>query len=120
MQIQINTDSNINGQDTVTTSINDVIKSALNRHSDQITRIEVHLSDQNSGKKGGNDDMRCLIEARMKGQNPISVNHRAETMGQAVDGAADKLKRLIDNNLSRLRDKKTRSKSGADILSITD
>lgn len=120
MQIQINTDSNIDGYDALTADVSEGIESALSRYSDQITRLEVHLSDQNSGKKGGNDDMRCLIEARMKGQNPISVNHQATTIGQAVAGAADKLNRLLENTLGRLRDKNIRSKKGADVLPIND
>jgi ribosome-associated translation inhibitor RaiA len=110
MQIQINTDHNISGQDALTTNISNTVEDALSRFSDHITRIEVHLSDANSARKGGNDDMRCLIEARLKGQQPIAVTEHAATVGVAVGNATGKLSRLIENTLGRLRDKNNRAK----------
>jgi len=83
------------------------VESALSRTSDHITRVEVHLSDENSNKKGGNDNMRCVMEARLEGRRPIAVTREAATLDQAVDGAADKLSRMIESNLGRLRDQKS-------------
>ena len=108
MQIQMNTDGNIDGHAALATQIGSVVESALNRFSDYITRVEVHLSDENSDKKGGNDDMRCVMEARLEGRQPIAVTHHAATVDQAVDGAADKLTRLIESTLGRLREQKSR------------
>ena len=104
MQIEISTDSNIEGREELATHVKGVVESALNRFSDHITRVEVQLSDENSDKKGGNDDMRCMMEARLEGRQPIAVTHHAATVDQAVDGAADKLHRLIESTLGRLRD----------------
>ena len=104
MQIQMNTDGNIEGHEALATQVSSVVESALNRFSDHITRVEVHLSDENSGKKGGHDDMRCVMEARLEGRQPIAVTHHAATVDQAVDGAADKLTKLIESTLGRLRD----------------
>lgn len=106
MQIQVNTDSNIDGHEALATQVSSVVESALKRFSDHITRVEVHLSDENSDKKGGNHDMRCAMEARLEGRQPIAVSDQAETLDQAVDGAADKLTRLIESTLGRLRDKR--------------
>jgi ribosome-associated translation inhibitor RaiA len=104
MQIQLNTDGNIEGHEELATQVSSVVESALKRFSDRITRVEVHLSDENSDKKGGNDEMRCVMEARIEGRRPIAVTHQAATLDQTVDGAADKLTRLIENTLGRLRD----------------
>lgn len=104
MQIQLNTDSNIEGPEGLATQISSTVESALNRFSDHITRVEVQLSDENSGKKGGNDDMRCVMEARLEGRQPVAVTHEAATVDQAVDGAAVKLHRMIESTLGRLRD----------------
>jgi len=106
MQIQMNTDGNIEGHEALATQVSSVVESALNRFSDHITRVEVHLSDENSEKKGGNDDMRCVMEARLEGRQPIAVTHQAATLDQAVDGAADKLTKLIESTLGRLRDRR--------------
>jgi ribosome-associated translation inhibitor RaiA len=104
MQIQMNTDGNVEGHEALATQVSSTVEGALNRFSDHITRVEVHLSDENSDKKGGNDDMRCVMEARLEGRQPIAVTHQAATLDQAVDGAADKLHRLIESTLGRLRD----------------
>lgn len=108
MQIQINTDRNIEGHEALGAQVSGVVEDALSRLSDHITRVEVHLSDENSDKKGGNDNMRCVIEARLEGRQPIAVTHRAATLDQAVDGAAGKLSRMIENSLGRLRDQESR------------
>jgi ribosome-associated translation inhibitor RaiA len=102
MQIQINTDRNIEGNDRLVQQIEAVVRDALDRFSAQITRVEVHLSDENSDEKFGTDDKRCLLEARLAGLQPISVSHQAATLEQAVDGAVEKLKRSLDNTLGRL------------------
>ena len=106
MQIQMSTDGNIDGHEALATQVSSVVESALNRFSDHITRVEVHLSDGNSEKKGGNDDMRCVMEARLEGRQPIAVTHQAATVEQAIDGAADKLTRSIESTLGRQRDRR--------------
>lgn len=104
MQVQVNTDRNIAGHEALDAQVSGAVKSALIRISDHIQRVEVHLSDQNSDRKGGNDDIRCVLEARLEGRQPIAVTHQAPTMDQAVNGAAAKLARLIESTLGRLRD----------------
>lgn len=108
MQIQINTDRNIEGHEALAAQVSGVVESALSRFSDSITRVEVHLSDENSNKKGGNDDIRCVMEARLEGRQPFVVKHQAATVDQAVDGAADKLTRMVDSTLGQLHDEKSR------------
>lgn len=102
MIIQINTDSNIDGNTESAQQIKTMIWNSLERFSDQITRVEVHLSDENSDKKFGTDDKRCLLEARLAGLNPIAVSHQAATLEQAIDGSIDKLIRSIDSTLGQL------------------
>jgi ribosome-associated translation inhibitor RaiA len=107
MQIQINTDHNIEGHEALAARVSSVVESALSLVSDHITRVEVHLSDENSAM-GGQHDKRCLMEARLEGRQPIAVTHQAATLDEAVDGAADKLARLIDSDLGRMRDQRSR------------
>ncbi len=104
MQVQVNTDHNIEGRTAMTAKVREVIESALTRTSNRITRVEVHLSDMN-GDKNSENDKRCVMEARLEGRRPIAVTHRAATLDQAVDGAVAKLSRLIENTIGWLRDK---------------
>lgn len=103
MKIQVNTDSNIEGHEELVGHVTGVVESALGRVGARITRVEVHLSDQN-GDKGGPDDKRCTMEARIEGRQPFAVTHQAASLNDALDGAVDKLKRSLVSTLERLND----------------
>lgn len=100
MQIQINSDHNIEVHEVLAAHLRGTVEAALNRFNDHITRVEMHLSDENADKSGQNDK-RCLLEARIEGRQPMAVTHEAASLGQAVDGAADKLARSIESALGR-------------------
>jgi len=103
MQIQIRTDHNIEGSEALIDRVRGVVEDALNAFSDRITSVDVHLSNQNSDHhEDGNDSMRCMIEARLEGHQPLAVTDQAATLNQAVDGATEKLTHLIDHTLGRL------------------
>lgn len=101
MQIQLNTDDRVAGSKDLGLRLESQIRAALGRFADRITRVEVHLSDLNSDRTGG-DDKRCLMEARLAGRQPMSVSHEAPTVAHAVDGACDKLARALDRALGKL------------------
>lgn len=104
MQIQINSDSNIQASEQLADEIRSVVVSALDNFSHEVTRVEVHLSDESSAHKSGQDDKRCMIEARLAGRQPTAVTHQAATIEQAVEGAAGKLTRSLQHTLGRLHD----------------
>jgi ribosome-associated translation inhibitor RaiA len=104
MQIQINTDNHISGRDELAEQVRAVIADTLERFRDQVTRVEAHLSDENSHKSNG-PDKRCVLEARLEGRPPVAVTHQAEIMMQAVNGAAEKLKTSLTSTLGRLHDR---------------
>ncbi len=110
MQIQINTDHNIECHEGLTTLVKDIVESTLNRLSDHITRIEVHLSDEN-GKKHSRNDKRCMLEARLEGRKPLAVTQKSEKLDKAINGAADKLARLIESNLDKSKHPKNHNTS---------
>jgi hypothetical protein len=103
MQIQINTDRNIEGHQALAAHVSSVVESALSQISHHITRVEVHLSDENSDKSGSKDN-RCALEARLEGRRPVAVTHQAATLDQAIHGAAEKLTRSIMNGLDQRRE----------------
>lgn len=101
MKIQVNTDASIEGREALATQVGATVEQALQHFQDRITRVEVHLSDQNAGK-GGQFDKRCVIEARLEGRQPIAATSEAATLDQAVSEGADKIARLIDSQLGRV------------------
>lgn len=102
MKIQFNTDKNVSGSEKLRASLIASISEELSRFSHQITRLEVHLSDED-GHKDGLNDKRCLVEARLKGMQPIVVTDQANTHEQAIIGAIDKLKTSLEKIIGRLR-----------------
>src|SRR5665811_753997 len=102
MIIQLNTDKNLAGTEKLSAYVNSFISEELSRFSHQITRVEVHLSDENGPKEGLNDK-RCTIEARLEGMKPIAVTNHANTHEEAVEGAVNKLKTSLDSVIGRLR-----------------
>ena len=106
MNIQINTGHNIQGNEALIAKFSSTIKSALRRLSDHITKVEVHLKDEDGDKKGKNDK-RCMIEAHLEGHQPIIVTDHADNLNQALDGAIDKLINMIESILGRQHDKRS-------------
>lgn len=101
MTIQFNTDNKVTVSEEFRIPLISLISEGLRRFSHQITRIEVHLSDDNGDKEGSNDK-RCMIEARLAGMKPIAVTSHAGNHEKAVQGAVDKLKSSLDSYLGRL------------------
>lgn len=102
MHFQINTDKNISGHQAFAQRVEETLERTLSRFGDQITRVEVHLSDENSLSKSGPSDKRCLLEARLAGRQPISVSEQAQTIEQAVAGAAQKMVNSLESELGKL------------------
>ncbi|WP_373543397.1 HPF/RaiA family ribosome-associated protein [Chamaesiphon sp.] len=105
MKIQVETDNNIEGNTMLVQAIETMVRDTLDRFSAQITRVEVHLSDENSDEKFGTEDKRCLLEVRLTSHQPIAVTDRAATPEQAVSGATEKMKHLLETTLGRLSDR---------------
>lgn len=107
MLVQVNTDNHVTGDDELAGTVADEMQRSLKRFATHITRVEVHISDEN-GDKSGAADKRCLLEARIRGLEPFAVSHNAPSVTEAVHGATDKLVRSLDRTLSKLKHPKGR------------
>jgi ribosome-associated translation inhibitor RaiA len=103
MQINVNTDRTIEKHQGLDDHVEAVVKDNIGRF-DQVHRVEVHLSNENSQKQldGGN---RCMMEAHVTGYAPVVVNEHAVNLHQAITQAGAKLKRALDSAIGRLNDK---------------
>ena len=102
MTIQFNSDKSLTVHAEYEAGLSGMLNDELNRFSEYITRLEVHLSDENGSKEGQNDK-RCLLEARIKGRKPIAVTDDGNTYDLAVSGATEKLKASLDKITGRLK-----------------
>jgi hypothetical protein len=101
MQINVKSDNHVRLSDESIGHFQEVLGDALGRFAPRLTRVEAHLSDENSRAKGGDNDLRCALEARLAGLQPLAVTASGGTLEQAVGGAADKLVKMLDRTLQR-------------------
>jgi ribosome-associated translation inhibitor RaiA len=102
MQVQVNHDNNVRIGEEVADRLTQVLESSLAQFADRITRVEMHLGDENAGKHG-NSDKRCMLEARLANLAPIAVTHQAETLQMAFEGALEKLDRALGHAVGKLQ-----------------
>jgi ribosome-associated translation inhibitor RaiA len=100
MQVQVHTDNHVNGSAGLTAHVESVVAGALERFGNRVTRVEVHIGDEN-GHKGGEHDKRCAMEARLAGLQPIAVTGQGGSVETAINAAAEKLERTIDRTLEK-------------------
>lgn len=100
MQIQVRS-NHIEGSVELQEWVSAAVEDRLGRFDDLLTRVEVHVGDENA-QKAGAADKRCQIEARPKGHQPLSVTHKAESLELAVDGAAEKMHNALDHLMGKL------------------
>jgi ribosome-associated translation inhibitor RaiA len=105
MLVQIKTDNNIVANEAIAGKINAAIAATLDRFAERVTRVEVHVSDENGPDKSGAKDKRCVIEVRLAGHQPIAASHAGPTIDRAVDGAAAKIKRQVVSVLGKAADR---------------
>ena len=98
MQVQVHTDDHIHGGESLAQWIQDESGTRLARFRENITRLEVFLTDVDAGKSGA-EDKRCRIEARVAGRQPVAVTAEADKMATAFISAVDKLTRALDAEL---------------------
>ena len=96
MQFQFNSDSSVMGTENVAERIEAQLRHQLARFEDRLTRLEVHVSDANA-RKGGGDDKACMIEARPRSGEPVAVTAHAGEVDIAAREAGVKLVARLDH-----------------------
>lgn len=104
MKIQFNTDKNIQGTESLEAFVSENINKRLNRFADKITRVEVHLSDQNAHKTGA-DDIQCKLETRIEGLQPILATGKSNSKEKALFDAIDKMEAALNTVVGKMKEK---------------
>jgi ribosome-associated translation inhibitor RaiA len=103
MQIQINTDKHIDGNERMINFYTSELKKELARFDDKITRVEVHLGDENSDKFGKNDK-KCVIEVRVANIQPLVVSDHNESPEKAFFLAIEKAKKVLNSTFDKMKE----------------
>ena len=103
MHIQVRTDDHIQGGESLASWLQEETASRLSRFRENVSRVEIYVSDTDAGKTGAGDK-RCVIEARPNSRPAIAVNAEADKVASAFVAAIDKLARALDTDLGKLKD----------------
>lgn len=104
MIIQLNADKNLTIHTEYENQIIEKLSKELHRFTEHITRLEVHLSDEN-GNKSGIDDKKCVLEAKIEGRPPIAVSSLGQNYDLAINSTIDKLKSSLTTIVGKLKEK---------------
>ncbi len=113
MQVLLQADPNTDGRHKMHEHLDTVVKDALARFGERVTRVEAHLSDAHSASKPSPDDIHCTLEAHVVGMGPIVVKDHAGNAHQAIEGAVRKLKRAVASEIEKHDPRSQRARSGA-------
>jgi hypothetical protein len=102
MKVQVNTSNDIDNKDALERWASEYLNESLGRFEQDITSIEVQLTDENHAVKGGGVDKRCMLEARVNGHAPIAVTNYAPDQNLAFRGAVEKLSHALDHRFGKL------------------
>lgn len=102
MKVQVNTSNDIDNKDALESWASDYLNEHLGRFDQDLTSIEVQMTDENHASKGGGIDKRCMMEARVTGREPIAVTNYGPDQNLAFRGAADKLAKALDHAFGKL------------------
>jgi hypothetical protein len=101
MVIKFNSDPNMVKSQEQVARIKTYIKDELRVYSNDISRIEANISEEN-GSKTGLYDKRCMLEAQVENWQSIAVTSFASTSEYAVAEALIKLKKAVETMLKKL------------------
>ena len=102
--IILNADENLAIGEDAGDAIKKLITEQLSRYGKHISRLDVHIADENGIKEGFND-IRCMLVAHVEGKEPVVVTNIADTLDPSVDGAIEKMQHALS---SMIRGKRKR------------
>ena len=101
MQILLHSDPNTDGSHLMADHFATVVKAAMGRFGERVTRVEAHLSDVSGQAKSSGDDIHCTLEAALRGLEAIVVKDQSGNAHQAIEGALRKLKRAVGAEIAK-------------------
>ena len=108
MQVQVHADDSIQGGESLAQWAQEEINSKMARLKEYVVRVEVFLTGVDALKTTGGPGKRCVLETRATGRPPIAVTAEAEKVKDAFNAAIEKLRRAVETDLGKLKDKNLR------------
>jgi hypothetical protein len=100
MKILVNSDSSIAMDARLAKYIVGEASELLDRFSDGLTRVEIHVADIDRGKTG-KVDKRCLVEVRPRQMKPLVASAQTKDLKTSVNQAMRKMVRALNTTLGK-------------------
>lgn len=100
MKILVNSDSSIAMTAKLVKYVVGEASELLDRFSDRLTRVEIHISDIDRGKTG-KVDKRCLVEVRPTRMKPLVASAQTKDVKMSVNQAMRKMVRALNTTLGK-------------------
>jgi hypothetical protein len=108
IKVLVNTSNDVENKDSLQRWASEYLNEHLARYDQDLTSIEVQMTDENHAARGGGVDKRCMLEARVTGRSPVAVTQFAEDQNVAFRGATEKLAHALDHAFGKLDRKEHR------------
>ncbi len=105
MEIVVHSGSAVVVRPDLERHVRGVLESKLSRFRGRLTRVSVGFADENR-RQVGLPNLRCTIEARPAGLDPVAVTADAPGLVDCFDAAAERLVRVLQNRLGKQGDHK--------------
>lgn len=102
MIIQLHAGRSLNIHEEYALKLNGLVSRELDRFTELLTRVELHLSDENAQRKT-KEDKKCTIEAKLKSKHPVAVSDHGDTYDNAISGAIHKLKASLNTVVGKMQ-----------------
>ncbi len=109
MQVQVHADDSIQGGESLAQWAHEEVNTKLDRLKEYVVRVEVFFSTVDALKASGGPGKKCVLETRANGRPPIAVNAEAEKVKDAFTAALEKLRRAVETDLDKVKDKNGRA-----------
>jgi ribosome-associated translation inhibitor RaiA len=101
MQILLHSDPHTDGGQRMLEHFTVVVKAAMERYGERVSRVEAHLSDVHAQARSSDDNIHCTLEAHLVGHDPVVVKDQAGNAHQAIEGAVRKLQRAVGTDIAK-------------------
>lgn len=108
MQIQVHADDSIQGGESLAQWVQEEIQTKFSRLKEHLTRVEVFLSSADATKATGGLGKKCVLETRAHGRPNLAVHAEAEKVKDAFHAAMEKLRRAVETDLDKVKDRHSR------------
>jgi hypothetical protein len=96
IKVLVNTSNDVDNKDALERWASEYLNEQMGRFEQELTSIEVQMTDENHAARGGGDK-RCMLEARVNGRAPVAVTAFAADQNIAFRGACEKLAHALDH-----------------------